>query len=298
MKSTILITSFNEPETIGRAIEHAQKQKTNYEYDIFVSAPDSETLAIAESYALMDDRIKLFKDEGKGKSKAINDLLPKITSDILILTDGDVYISDNSVESIMKAFENPEIGCVSGRPISIEDKKTLFGYWSHFLCDAGADKARQKRADKEEYFEISAYLMAFRNRIINEYPLDVAEDAYISYIFYKKGYRIKYIPQAVAYVAYPKNLKDFIEQKKRTAKSHETLEKYIPKDFPRMKSFKNEILEGFFAIFSYPNNLKEFYWTFCLIFIRLYTWVLMFYDIKIKKEQFQDNWKRIESSKK
>jgi len=287
-KATILITSFNEPETIGRAIEHAQKQKTSYDYDILISAPDSETLAIAEGYALLDDRIKLFKDEGKGKSFAINSLLPKITSDILILTDGDVYISDNAVESIMKAFENPEIGCVSGKVVPTNDPTKKMGYFAHTLA-LGADLERQRRDKKGLFSEVSGYLFGYRSILINSFPQDCAEDAIISMIIDDLDWRIGYVPTAEVYVKYPTNLEDFVKQKVRTAKSHENLTKYFP-NANKMKSFSNELIRGLPMVIG--KSLREIGWTIQLMFLRLIIWV------KARKgNQYKDGWEVISSSK-
>ncbi|MEI6059001.1 MAG: glycosyltransferase, partial [archaeon] len=119
-KITWVITAFKEPKTIGRAIESAQNQKTNYEYNILVSAPDKETLNIAKEYSKKDKRIKVFRDSGKGKSLAINLIISKLKSDLLILTDGDVYPNNLAVEDIANLFLDPEIGCATGRPIPKE----------------------------------------------------------------------------------------------------------------------------------------------------------------------------------
>ena len=40
---SIIITSFKEHKTIGRAIDSILNQKINYEYEILVVAPDEET---------------------------------------------------------------------------------------------------------------------------------------------------------------------------------------------------------------------------------------------------------------
>jgi len=111
---------------------------------------------------------------------------------------------------------------------------------------------------------------------------------------WKQGYKIKYVPQAEVYVSYPKNFKDYIEQKKRTIKSHEKLTKYI-KNFPKMKTFKNEVT-GVFHILKYPSNLKEFFYTISAIPIRLFLWTLAYSQYLFKK-QYDDAWKRVESTK-
>lgn len=41
---SIIITSFKEPDTIGKAIDSIISQKINYDYELIISAPDIETL--------------------------------------------------------------------------------------------------------------------------------------------------------------------------------------------------------------------------------------------------------------
>ena len=102
-KISLLITAFKEPN-ISKAIESAMNQKTRYEYDIIISAPDKDTLDIARKYAKIDKRIKIFQDPGKGKSYALNLLFNKIGTDIFILTDGDVWINDTAITEIANLF--------------------------------------------------------------------------------------------------------------------------------------------------------------------------------------------------
>ena len=134
---SIIITSFNEPN-LEMVIKSVLTQKINYEHEIMVVAPDKNAQNLAKKY-----KIKYFKDKGKGKSSAINLLLKKIKSKILILTDGDVYLEKNSINEILELFKDNKIGCVSGRPVSINSKNTKFGYWSHLLTDAGAHRIRK-----------------------------------------------------------------------------------------------------------------------------------------------------------
>ncbi|MAG37897.1 hypothetical protein CMI45_00720 [Candidatus Pacearchaeota archaeon] len=293
----VIITSFKEPKTIGKAIESFLEQDLKEKYRIWVVAPDKETLDIAREYGKKDKRVKIFVDPGKGKSYALHQILPKLKGGIIVLSDGDVFIGKNGLKHLAEPFKDEKVGCVTGRPKSLDSKKDIYGYWSHLLCDAGAHGARLKRARKGEFLECSGYLWAFRNNVVKKFPMDVAEDAVVPYLFREKGYKIVYADKAEVFVYFPKNLKEFVEQKKRTAKSHETLGKYINmKKLPRTKSFKNEILEGHRA-FSYPRNVKELFYTLTLFPVRLYIWTLVFYHTLIKKEHYQDAWERVESTK-
>jgi len=143
---SILITSYKEPQTIGKAITCFINQDIKENYELIVSAPDKETLEVAENFSKKHKQVKTFQDDGKGKSNAINQILPKLKGRIIILTDGDVYVSENSVNYFIDAFEDKQVAAATARPVSQEDKKTLLGYWSHLLCAAGAHKLRTKRS--------------------------------------------------------------------------------------------------------------------------------------------------------
>lgn len=282
---SIIITSYNEPKTIGKAIKSFLNQNIKEEYEIIVSAPDKKTQEVAKKYK----KVKLFKDPGKGKSLALNLLLPKLKGRIIILTDGDVYVSKNSVNEILKIFEDKKVGAVSGRVIPQNKRNNLFGFWSHLLCHA-AHKLREDRNKKDAFLECTGYLWAFRNNI-RWFPKDVAEDTIIPIFLWQAGWKIKYAEKAKVYVKYPNNLNDFIKQKTRTAKAHKNIGKYA-NEIPRMKTFFNEVA-GSFIVLTYPITLKEFWYTLLLFPARLYIWLIAYF----KRENYQDGWERVESTK-
>lgn len=293
---SVVITSYKEPKTIGKAIESFINQKIKEKYELIVSAPDKETLDVAKKYSDKNKQIKIFQDPGKGKTYALNLLLPKLKGEIIILTDGDVYISENSISKILEEFRDKKIGCITGHPISTNPRDKIFGYWSHLLCYA-AHKLRLKRNSKNQFLECSGYLWAFRNKVIEKIPQETAEDTIVPILFWKKGYGIKYVQDAKVYVKYPSNLSEFIDQKKRTAKAHETLNRYVDiKDIPRMKSLKNEIF-GSYLLLSYLRNFREIFWTFLLFPLRFYIWMLAFFHRYIKKNLKVDSWESVKSTK-
>jgi heptosyltransferase II len=294
-KITLVITAFKEPGVL-KALEAAMNQKTTKAYEVILAAPDKETLDIARKFSKKHKNLKLFKDPGKGKSYSLNLIFQSIKTDILILSDGDVQISPNSVEEISNLFLDPEIGCITGRPVPLENKKTKYGYWANFLFDA-AHNIRKSAFKENSFIECSGYLFAFRKNKLEKIPLDVAEDTVIPYIFWEKGYKIGYAETARVYVKNAESWKDWIKQKIRTSKAHETLDKYVDiKTTPRTKSFIGES-KGISQLFSYPKNIKEFFWTIQLVFARLYMWIKVFSDIKLKSKGYGDAWERIESTK-
>ena len=295
---SIIITSFKEPQTIGKTIESIISQELREAYELISTAPDDATLTVAKSYQIKHPKknISIYRDPGKGKSYALNLLLKKAKGRILFFTDGDVYLSPEAINSMLDEFEEEKVGCVTGRPVPQEDKSTKYGYWSHFLFDA-AHTLRLKLKRENKFLECSGYLWAFRAGIVDSIPLNVAEDTVVPYVFYEKGYKISYAPQAKVYIKNVDNFKDWLKQKIRTSKAHETLGEHINLDTaPRVKTFFNEA-KGITLLFTYPRSFKEFYWTIQLILARLYMWAKVFYDTKLKNKQYTDAWERVECTK-
>jgi cellulose synthase/poly-beta-1,6-N-acetylglucosamine synthase-like glycosyltransferase len=292
---SIIITSYKEPKATLRAINSFLSQDIKKEFNIIVVDPFPEVKDFLREN-IKDKRVGFFLDPGEGKSYALNLLFEKLWSenkdDIFILTDGDVYVSQNAVAEILKAFENSDIGCVTGRPVSIDSRENKYGYWSHVLF-SGIDKVRRKLHDGRKFFECSGYLFAIRNGVIRDFPIQASEDSVLPYLFWKRGYRIAYAENAEVYVKNPANWKDWINQKIRNVKGHESLNKIAP-DMPRTKSFLNEIKQGGFFALRQPRNLKEFRWTVDLYFSRLYLYMKAFKDLK-KEKSYSDGWREVET---
>lgn len=297
---SLIITAFKEPN-LSRCIDSWINQDFKGEYDIIVAAPDEDAKNLVNNYSKKHKNIKYFKDPGKGKVFALNLLFKKLYKNdpdyILILTDGDLFVGNNIISEIVKTFQDKNVGCVSGRPIALNDKNKMVGYWSHLLLDAGAHRIRKELSDKNKFLECTGYLFAFRNGLIKNIPLDVAEDSIIPYYIWKRGYRIKYAENAKVYVKYPDTIKEFIRQRKRAgAGSHSKLRKYA-RDHPKIKSFYNEVRRGTLWALSYPKNIKEFFWTIALFFVRFYIWFIYYWEVVIYKKEYQDGWERVDATK-
>jgi len=74
------------------------------------------------------------------------------------------------------------------------------------------------------------------------------------------------------------------------------LKEFFPKQ-KRMRSFWEEVKEGWYKPFTYPKNLRELFWTKFLYFLRLYLWFVIYWDLSVKKKSFKEIWVRVESTK-
>lgn len=287
----IIITSYNEPKATIRAVNAFLNQNIEQPFKIIVVDP-FPAVGVLIKKEIKDKRVDFFLDPGEGKAYALNilfqDLFSNRKEDLFILTDGDVFVSNDAISEMLNYFKDPKIGCVTGKPVPLNSRNTKYGYWSHFLLD-GIDKTRKKFSRKREFFECSGYLFAIRNGVLGDFPSNVSEDSIIPYLFWKKGYSIVYAPNAKVYVKNPTNWKDWINQKVRNIKGHENLNRIAP-DLPRTKSFLNEVKEGGLFFLKHPKTIKESLWCFELYIARLYLYFKAFREIKQRKH-YSDGWR-------
>jgi cellulose synthase/poly-beta-1,6-N-acetylglucosamine synthase-like glycosyltransferase len=289
---SIIITAFKEPDSIKKCVKSIVSQKIKESYELFVIAPDKETLDSAKKTS---KKVISLKDNALGKWNALNICFKRARGRVIILCDGDTYLGKNSINPIIEAFNDDEIGIISGRVMSLNKKDDLMSYWSKLLTNA-AHKERLKRRKKKAFIDCSGYLIGLRTGIIKKLPANLlSEDAYMSQYVWNKGFDTEYVSQAKVFVKYPTNLKDWIKQKRRSAGGYPQLKKYFKKT-TKMRSFSNEAIKGPFYAISYAKNLKELIWSLVLFPVRLYLWILTFYDRKTKKN-FKQIWQRVESTK-
>jgi len=182
---------------------------------------------------------------------------------------------------------------VSGRPVSLDKRNNLFGFWSHLLTDV-AHRIRLHRVKTSQLIEGSGYLLAFRKKLIDLIPDQaLAEDMWISRTIFQKGFLADYEPEALVYVRYPTNYSDWLKQKIRSTGG---TQQGFMRSLPKMRSFRQEV-QGFFKVVVYPRSLKEFFWLALLLFARLDLWRRIFVRVRLKKESLVSLWERVESTK-
>jgi len=317
---SVIITTYREKTTLPKAIQAILDNIRNSEefivgketwsegqmFEILVIGPDQDTERIVREFSQKYPEVRYLKDSGVGKPAALNLAFQKAEGEILVLTDGDVWTEKDALRNLLKHFEIKEIGAVSGRPVSINPRNNIFGYWSHFLTEAAH---HMRLSDK--HWPCSGYLYAIRNLYIrnkfvfrsqNILPEDVlSEDAVITEMIRNQGYQIVYAPEAKVYVKYPDNFRDWIKQKVRATGGYlQNLRNYESVTNIRIKKMRalwQEIGGGLKLFFTYPQNLREFWWTILLYLARIYLWFLIFWQIKIRHLSFNQIWQRIESTK-
>jgi cellulose synthase/poly-beta-1,6-N-acetylglucosamine synthase-like glycosyltransferase len=291
---SVIITSYREAATIGRALDAFLAQRPP-DAELLVICPDSETAAVVDEYGRRHIAVRRVVDPGQGKPAALNCGLSAARGEIVVLSDGDVVIGDGALQPLLAPFAEASVGATTGRPMSASPRSTMMGYWSHLLTDS-AHRVRLARDQEGQFLLCSGYLFAFRRALIANVPVDaLAEDAVISHEIAHAGYRIRYAPEAQVTVRYPTTYRDWLRQKVRSAGGY--AQDYIRKSPVSMRSARLEIVDGTRLALAYPKNLRELVWTLVLFAARLHLWLLVFWNVRVRHRPLKALWQRVETTK-
>ncbi len=311
---SILLTAFKEPKTIAnciRTILNVQNGGLAVDYELLLGCPDQETLtaALAEVKQLgIENKFKHIQDQGAGKPAALCQLMDAASGDIWFFGDGDTYFGSNVINLMLAHFANTEVMAVTGRPRSADPRTSMMSYFGHLLSDAANHKRNVDLTNtpqgksaafvkKRPFFPVSGYLFAMRQSDIRPPKDCLVEDAYFSYEIYNRGGKIEYEPRAEVFVKYAQSLQDYFKQKNRSAGGYIQLWQYgVVKPETKTRSLWLE-LEYFWFPLSYAQNLRELFWSILLYPIRLWMWVMIYWERKVLKKDFVKTWVRVESTK-
>lgn len=304
MKYTFIITAWKEPITVRDNLHRLLASlHGNYlpSMEIILACPDDETYFAAkeviDTYAFKN--FIRIQDPQKGKPTALNLAFKSAHGEILICTDGDVLLADNALPTLVQSFKDQKVGIVTGRPVSADTKKTMFGYFGNLLADVAHVK-RAKEFDRGGYYFVSGYLYAMRSISGFQVPNDtLVDDAWITLQYVLKGMRVAYAPEAKVYVKYPKNMNEWIKQKRRSMGGYSQLNDLnaqLPSHQQRVRSIREELKFFLFPI-KYARNLREFFYSLMLYPSRLWLWFAIWWSRYGKKMTFEKTWSRIESTK-
>ncbi|MHA1129353.1 MAG: glycosyltransferase, partial [Candidatus Helarchaeota archaeon] len=155
------------------------------------------------------------EDERRGKASALNTIFNELKSDILILMGGDVLPRKGCLKELIRSFNDPLVGAVSGHPIPI-NKPTKF-----------ADTVACLIWDLHHIFsneidvKLTGELFAMRGGVINQILSRVnCDDALIEFLLKRSNYQIRYAPKAIVDIKGPENIRDLIVQRRRIHAGH------------------------------------------------------------------------------
>ena len=116
---SVVVCTRNRVDSLRRCVQAFSSIDTVYKWELVIvdNGSDDCTGAYLASLprTLANANVITTSEPKRGLSAARNKGIRSACGDIIAFTDDDCYVSDNYIDSILYAFEDPEIGVVGGR---------------------------------------------------------------------------------------------------------------------------------------------------------------------------------------
>lgn len=212
MKFSIGIPCYNEAANIEKLLDRLLMfDSPDYSLEeviVIASGCSDGTPDLVRNKIKTDPRIRLLVQEKReGKASAVNLFIKSSVSPILVMLSGDILPRPDALQGILNAFEDPKTGVVSGQIIPLNDPGDFIGYYVGLFW-----RLHHRLALKG--FK-AGEAVAFR-KVIEGIPVDTATDeTWIVMQILEKGFKGRYVPEAVFSNRGPENLADFFKVRRR-----------------------------------------------------------------------------------
>lgn len=194
---TIIIPCHNEESWVDKKVGNL----TEIDYpkdkiEIVFADGNSKDQTVEKIEAKIKDipYMKVVQTGCKGKIQQINCILQNTQSDLIINTDMDTVLEKDTVEKLVKEFEDPDVYVVGAYILPNTSLDIEKQYW---------ENQNNFRVLESEVYSASIVIApcyAYRKQLLSSFPEDcVADDIYVAYLANTIGKRSMYLKDAIAY---------------------------------------------------------------------------------------------------
>jgi cellulose synthase/poly-beta-1,6-N-acetylglucosamine synthase-like glycosyltransferase len=197
---TLLIAAYNEAGAINDKLKNSlELEYPSDKLNIVVVSDGSTdgTNTIVNAYTGSKIRLMAFS-KNRGKVTALNDAIPTIDSELVVLSDANVMYQSDAILKMVRHFADPQIGAVSGKVVLLNNELSYAEaenqYYSieHFIQSVEGETGSMIGADGAMY--------ALRRELYPFPPEDtILDDFVISMSVVRRGYRLIHAKEALGF---------------------------------------------------------------------------------------------------
>lgn len=213
---TLLIPAYNELECLGEKVVNCLSLDYPKDKLKVVFVTDGSTDG-SEKYLEQFESIQVYHDAQRGgKIAAINRVMNFVKTEIVVFSDANALLNQEALLELVKHFENPLVGCVSGEKriaIGKDAKAAAAGeglYWRY------ESQLKQWSYELNSTIGAAGELWALRTALFETVDRDtILDDFIMSLSVVSKGYKIAYTKEAYAMEKGSLSLREEMKRKVR-----------------------------------------------------------------------------------
>jgi cellulose synthase/poly-beta-1,6-N-acetylglucosamine synthase-like glycosyltransferase len=248
---TILIPAHNEEKVIDatlRAMRALVYPSDRLTIMVINDGSTDDTKQIIERHAREDQRVMLFDvpagEGGKGKSRALNLAMQRVTADVVAVYDADNTPDPHALRYLVTQLVlHPELGAVLGKFRTVNKDATLLTRFINIETLSFQSMLQAGRWEMHNIATLPGTNFVVWTRLLRELEgwdeQALTEDSEFSIRLIQHGYKIKFIPYAITYEQEPQEWRVWIRQRMRWVRGNNYV---LGKFFKELPGFTNRRL--------------------------------------------------------
>jgi biofilm PGA synthesis N-glycosyltransferase PgaC len=216
---SLIISAYNEEKTIGEKLENSLRLRyPEGKLEIVVVADGSSDRTVEIAGAFRERGVRLLhQSEREGKTAAMNRGVAASTGKILFFSDANTVYQPDTVEKLVRSFDDDSVGGVTGRKVVLEDRGRAAtdgetAYWSYESALKAAESLAGSIATAD------GEIFAMRRSLYEPIPRGIVhDDMYLTLKIVENGYRVVYESEATSAEYASRSLYDEFHLKVRYA---------------------------------------------------------------------------------
>ena len=197
---TVLITAYNEEKDIADKLINVLSldyPKENMEIIVASDGSTDRTDEIVKKFA--DKGVKLVRVEGRvGKTETQNQAVKTANGEIIVFSDATTKYRQDVLKKMVRNYADPMVGAVSGRYKYVDPKNSQVGRGSIAFWDY-ENMIKSAQSKIKTITGCCGCIYSVRRDLYEPLPADIISDLVEPLEIIKKGYRIVFEPEALAY---------------------------------------------------------------------------------------------------
>ncbi len=218
---SVLIPAFNEASVIEDSIRRVLLS-TQVSLEVIViddGSTDGTSDIVVKAFG-NDPRVNLLTLENGGKASALNKGMRIAKGDVIIALDADTHFEPETIAKLTRWFVDPRIGAVAGNA-KVGNRINLVTRWQAVEYITAQNLERRALSHFDAIMVVPGAVGAWRRSALDDvggYPTDtLAEDQDLTIAIQRKGWRIGFDANAIAWTEAPASFRALSKQRFRWA---------------------------------------------------------------------------------
>ena len=219
---SVLIPVYNEADVIEQAVLAAMNlDYPNFEVVVVNDGSTDHTRAMLSRHIASGKLRVVDKAKNEGKALAMNDALPCLNGEIVLIIDADAELEPAALRHMVTHFRSGRVAAVAGNP-RVKNVETFLARLQLIEFTSIVSLLRRAQRVWGRVITVSGVVAAFRKAALIDVGLfspDMpTEDIDLTWKLQKRFWDVRYEPNAIVWMNVPTTLKGLFKQRLRWAR--------------------------------------------------------------------------------